>query len=269
MLTLVILSYNHPVITARCVSSVLKFVPVENIVLLHNGSEAKHVQDLKIQFPQITHWELEKNRGYSGGVNEAFRRGFEISKWVFLLTNDTELIGWDLDISALQEGLYSPKVWLRKLGRIDYCGGIFDSRRATIQHLREPKAVTELSWGQFLYVPGTAFLLAREVYKKIGGMDESLHTYWEDVDYGARATKQNIFMGFLPNLQLIHQGRKTTGKNPLYTGFLFRRNRILVSWRHCPWFLKWALAPFYLLARKKINQALNTLTVPTARTDRS
>ncbi len=239
MLTLAILSYNHPVITARCVSAALKFISAENVALLHNGTSPKHIETLKIQFPQIRHWSLEKNSGYSGGVNEIFRQGFKTSEWIFLLTNDTEITHWDLNTNNLQPGLYSPKVWLRKPGRIDYCGGLFDSRWAWIRHLEKPLSQEALSQGQYLYVPGTAFLLSQEVYKKLGGMDESLHTYWEDVDFGARATKQKIIIGFIPQIQLIHQGRKTTGKDSFYTGFLFQRNRFLISWRHCPWFLKW------------------------------
>ena len=245
MLKFVILSYNHPVITARCVSSVLKFLRAENVALLHNGSENLHIQELKNQFPQIQHWHLEKNYGYSAGVNEAFRKSFETCEWIFLMTNDTELTRWDLEISSLEVGLYSPKIWLRKEGRIDSCGGLFNSRRGRLQHLREPLTKKDLSWGQYLYAPGTAFLLSKAVHEKLGGMDETLHTYWDDVDFGARATKQNIFMSFLPGVQLIHQGRKTTGKDSFYTGFLFHRNRLLVSWRHCPNSLKWMLVPLF------------------------
>lgn len=249
MLTFAILSYNHPVITARCVSSVLKLVPLENIILFHNGSELRHIEELETKFPQIQHWRLEKNKGYSGGANEIFRRSFEKSEWVFLLTNDTELTTWDLDLSNLPSGIYSPQIWLRKVGRVDSCGGLFNSRRGRLQHLRSPLTKKDLSWGQFLYAPGTAFLLSRKVYQDIGRMDESLHTYWEDVDYGARATKKDLLMDFLPTVQLIHQGRKTSGKDPFYTRFLFQRNRVLVSWRHCPMIFKWMLIPLWIKNR--------------------
>ncbi len=249
MLTFAILSYNHPVITARCVSSVLKWLPAENIALLHNGSEIRHILDLETQFPQIQHWHLEKNKGYTVGVNEIFRRGFEKSDWIFLLTNDTELTAWDLDLLKLQSGIYSPLVWLRKVGRVDSFGGLFDSRRGRLQHLKWPVEKKDLSWGQFPYAPGTAFLLSRKVHQILGVMDESLHTYWEDVDYGARAAKQGVLMGFLPTVQLIHQGRKTTGKNSYYTNFLFQRNRVIVSWRHCPLVLRWMLVPLWIKNR--------------------
>ncbi len=246
MLTFAILSYNHPVITARCVSSVLKWLPAESIALLHNGSEACHIQELENQFPTIQHWHLEKNGGYTGGVNEIFRRAFEKSEWVFLMTNDTELTAWDLNCFSLSPGIYSPQIWLRKVGRVDSCGGLFNSRTGRLQHLREPLKKKDLSWGQFLYAPGTAFLLSRKVYQVLGEMDESLHTYWDDVDYGARAMKENILIDFLPSVQLIHQGRKTTGKDSFYTGFLFQRNRVLISMRHCPILFKWMLVPLWI-----------------------
>jgi GT2 family glycosyltransferase len=238
MLHLVILSYNHPVITARCVLSALKLVAPTQVSVLHNGSLGSHVNDLKKQFPQVEHWILPENRGYSGGVNEAFRRGFEKASWVFLLTNDTELVYWNLDPALLKAGIYSPKVWFRKMGRIDYMGGLFDSRSGRLRHLSVPLAASSAGWGRHFYIPGTAFLMARGVYQAMGPLDESLHTYWEDVDYGARAGKMGIHMGSLEGVEVIHQGRKTTGKDPFYTSYLFQRNRLRVSWRHCPWYLR-------------------------------
>lgn len=231
---IVILSYNHPQITARCVSSALSQLPANQVVLFHNGSETRHQQVLRDQFPQVTHWYVDENRGYSGGVNEALRRAFEISKWVFLLTNDTEIIHWRLSVDQLSAGIYSPRVWLRKQGRLDYVGGLFDSSNAQLVHLKEPKTREDLGKGQYLYVPGTAFLLEKSVYGRVGPLDESLHTYWEDVDFGARATKLGIHFGYLPEIEIIHQGRKTTGKDSFYTNYLFKRNRQLVSRRHCP-----------------------------------
>ena len=178
MLKFVILSYNHPVITARCVSSVLKFLRAENVALLHNGSENLHIQELKNQFPQIQHWHLEKNYGYSAGVNEAFRKSFETCEWIFLMTNDTELTRWDLEISSLEVGLYSPKIWLRKEGRIDSCGGLFNSRRGRLQHLREPLTKKDLSWGQYLYAPGTAFLSRSSQGEVSPGFNGARRSVW-------------------------------------------------------------------------------------------
>lgn len=243
MLALAILSYNHPEITARCVSSALQFHPSEKIILVHNGSDRNHTETLKRQFPTILHWEFFPNRGYTGGVNAALTRAFQEFSWVFLLTNDTQIAAWNLSedlLSQLKSGLYSPVVWLKNKKGLDYTGGAFSSRRGRLTHLKNSEMKSGA--GNFFYIPGTAFLISKEVFQKLGPLDESLHTYWEDVDWGARASKLKIRFGLLEGVQIIHFGRKTTRKNPYYSNFLFRRNRIRVSWRHCPWYYKPELA---------------------------
>lgn len=198
------------------------------------------MQHLRCEFPQIQHHLILSNRGYSGGVNFAFEKAFEQSKWVFLLTNDTELVQWQWQEPP--PGLYSPTVWLRNKNRLDYRGGTFDSARGALQHV--PQAAEEKTDSVFPYVPGTAFLLDRGSFLHIGLMDESLHTYWEDVDFGARAAKMGIPMGILPDVEIIHAGGKTNRKKAFYTHYLFRRNRLRVSWRHCPWYKKPMLAVY-------------------------
>jgi GT2 family glycosyltransferase len=238
--SLVILSYNHPEITSRCVSSALKFLPSEKIILAHNGSDRNHIENLKNQFPTLTHWEFFPNRGYSGGVNAALNKAFEGFEWVFLLTNDTQIEKWNFDVQSLSPGLYSPMVWMKNKKSIDYTGGFFDARRAHLVHLKNFEI--EMKTAQYPYIPGTAFLVSRDVFEKLGPLDESLHTYWEDVDFGARASKEKISFGLLKGIEIIHYGRKTTRKDPLYSRYLFRRNRMKVSWRYCPWYYKPELA---------------------------
>ncbi len=238
--SLVVLSYNHPEITSRCVSSALRLLPSEKIILAHNGSDRNHIERLKKQFPTLTHWEFSPNRGYSAGVNAALTKAFESLEWVFLLTNDTQIENWQLEIQNLPTGLYSPMVWLKNKKALDYTGGFFDARRARLIHLKDSEMKTGI--GRYPYIPGTAFLISRDVFRKLGPLDESLHTYWEDVDFGARAAKEKIHFGLLRNVEIIHYGRKTTRKDPFYSHYLFRRNRIKVSWRHCPWYYKPELA---------------------------
>lgn len=243
MLSVAILSYNHPEITSRCISSVLEKIPPGQVLVYHNGSDSRYRQQLQEDFPDVYHFGRDKNGGYSGGVNGALEEAFKRSDWVFLLTNDTSLESAVRIPEDLLPGLYSPLVWFRKKDRIDYVGGRFDSRRGRLQHLAHwgPRRTEP---GVFPYIPGTAFLIHKSVFFKVGPMDESLHTFWEDVDYGVRAFQRKIPMGFLPDIQVLHMGGKTTRKKSFYTSYLFRRNRVKVSWRHCPWFYKPLLGPY-------------------------
>src|SRR6185437_8702041 len=86
-----ILSFNHPVLTARCLESVLNHADAAAVTLIHNGSRADVANDLRDCFPKVRHLVFRDNRGFSGGVNRAFRDAFQFYDWVFLVTNDCEL----------------------------------------------------------------------------------------------------------------------------------------------------------------------------------
>lgn len=228
-----ILSFNHPEITAKCIRSVLPFSNVENIHLLHNGSLSQHVDSLKTQFPEIHHHILKDNRGFTGGTNEILKLVFKFSDWVFFITNDCELLT-PMTVPVVP-GLFAPKIWRRKTGQIDSLGGVFTPLRKKLIHSqlsnRKPFVWPRL---QYFYVPGTAFIMHKSVFEKVGPFDESLHTYWEDVDYSVRAHRTGVLIDVLPNIEIRHAVGKTCHKDKFYTNHLFKRNREIVSRRY--WF---------------------------------
>ncbi len=227
-----ILSYNHPEITFRAVNSVLKFHPPENIYLIHNGSEQKWIKKHQLDFPQINHLIQTQNKGYTGGVNFAFTNLFENNKnqWVFLLTNDCTLLT-NLEAPPTEPGLYSVLIYRRKIDVIDSVIGLFEPKKGKLSHLRSSNFVKLNS--SYFYVPGTAFWLDSKTFKDVGLFDESLHTYWEDVDYSMRVQAKNINLNPHLTTQVLHSIGKTCHKNPYYTKFLFQRNRKIISLKYC------------------------------------
>ena len=82
-------------------------------------------------------------------------------------------------------------------------------------------------------VPGTSFLIHRDLFNQVGGFDESLFTYWEDVDFSQRVHAQGFPVGHHPHFSLRHGVGKTCHKQSYYTSYLFHRNRRRVSRRYC------------------------------------
>lgn len=224
-----ILSYNHPELTQRCIESIRRFVPDDNIHLFHNGSRQKVVEDLAECCSRVQHHFRQNNIGFSGGANWALEKIFQMSDWALFVTNDCELLSLDLQRQKLSPGIYAPKVFRRRTQKLDSLGGQIDFRRGQLQHLKEnnPQAV---QGGQF-YVPGTVFLVDRESHYALGGFDTSLGTYWEDVDYSLRAHSMGIGLYQTESIVLRHGIGKTCHKDPFYTNYLFQRNRIRVCRR--------------------------------------
>lgn len=240
-----ILSYNHPELTAKCVQSVLALVDHENVVLSHNGSHAENIEILKRQFPQIQHFVMNENLGFSGGANETLATAFQKSDWAFFITNDCLLL--NPPKTPDESGLYAPLIYRRHINKVDSIGGLFTPFKGRLEHIRNiKKAETRIqrnkvfrmstfsAFKRNFYVPGTAFYIDKKTFLGLGGFDESLHTYWEDVDLSSRALKQGFHIGIQPKTQLIHKVGKTCHKNPFYTKTLFQRNRKTVSQRYTP-----------------------------------
>ncbi len=209
---------------------------------MHNGSRPEVEDRLRDEFSNISHLTLAKNIGFSGGANALLNSIFnaESSKngtaeWAFLITNDCELLV--LTPPPAIGGFYAPLIYRRSTEKVDSIGGRFRPLTGRLRHRRSLTETRAESWQrrifkEFFYVPGTAFCVHREAWRKLGGFDESLHTYWEDVDLSVRAQNLEVKLGTWPETVLKHGIGKTCHKDKFYTQHLFRRNRAIVSRRH-------------------------------------
>lgn len=229
-----ILSFNHPEITAKTLNSVLDKHSNSDCFLIHNGSEQKWIMQHQKNFPSIHHLIIDKNKGFTGGVNFALSALFKNYDWVFLITNDCTLL---TPLNPPEsEGFYSPLIYRRKIQQIDSIAGLFWPSTGKLQHSRTINDLNNSlsnNSNAKLYIPGTAFWLHKNVFMQIGLFDESLHTYWEDVDYSVRVQNAGLNINHYANTELIHAIGKTCHKDSFYTQHLFHRNRKIVSLRYC------------------------------------
>lgn len=76
------------------------------------------------------------------------------------------------------------------------------------------------------WLMGAAFMARREVFDKIGGLDEDIFMYMEEVEWFYRTKKQGFITYFLKEAEIIHLGRGSsiTGKKEpiinIYKGLL-------------------------------------------------
>jgi len=225
----VILSFNHPQITARAINQCLKHVPNEQILLYHNGSDPRFVDELKTIFPQILHFVGSKNSGFSGGANRALESAFQKWSWVFFMTHDTELLKLDPNFTA-PPGLYAPLIWDRQKSQWDSFGGAFEITRAHLRHLRSDS--DGLNRAEKFYVPGTAFLIHRTIFETLTGFNESLGTFWEDVDFSLRCGKKSLPLGGTRAFEVLYHGGKIRHHDVHYSLYLYQKNRWRVAWNY-------------------------------------
>lgn len=205
----------------------LHLIPGSLVLLVHNGSLKPHQQFLQNKFPEITHLILAKNRGYSGGANAGLRAGFQKSPWVLFLTNDCQL--QEFQPPTTEPALITPLIWARRKNKVDSIGGSFDIQKAQLRHCRE---LNEFQDSKNPYAPGTAFWIHQQVFEKAQGFDESLGTYWEDVDFSLRVRQLRFPLIADLKTQVLHAIGKTCHQDSHYTTYLYQRNRKRISLKH-------------------------------------
>jgi len=203
------------------------------IYLVHNGSLGRHKSFLMSIFPDVHHIVLLKNQGFSGGANAGLAAVFEKHEWAIFLSNDCTIENFPRLPDA--PALVAPKILVGASERVDSLLGTFNPPKAALRHVRSKSDLQHISkekgWKQ--YAPGAAFAVHRKVWSAANGFDESLGSYWEDVDFSQRVLTAGYTVETNENWIIRHKRGATCHGLPLYTLYLFQRNRRIISWKYC------------------------------------
>ncbi|HLB60205.1 MAG TPA: glycosyltransferase family 2 protein [Patescibacteria group bacterium] len=208
---------------------------------------------------------LNSNRGFSGGNNEGIKKALENgADYVMLLNNDT-VVHKDLVMNltrAAEEksdaGITGPKIYfaegyeyhhsrygLKERGKVIwYAGGMIDWDNVYLSH----RGVDEVDRGQYDreeetgFITGCCMFVKREVFEKVGFLDERYFLYLEDADFCIRAKKKGFLTWYIPHAVLWHRNAQSTGKpgSPLHV-YYQTRNRLLFGMNYAPLRTKFAL----------------------------
>jgi hypothetical protein len=237
--------------TAKCLDSV-SHLKYENfaVVVVDNKSVPEHVEKIKNKVLNLGSRyfliESPENRGYGAGNNLGIKFGLENgAEYIFVLNNDTELKPETLaELITVAEkekliGIVAPA--LDESNKIAYAGKIC-WLQPELEHIYQflNSEITD-----DMYLPGTAILVKKEVFEKIGMMDEKYFLYFEDVDFSIRTFRAGYKLIIRPETTIKHQVSSTTKNlgSPLLLRYHFR-NAHLLNWRFAPIWAK-ILLPFW------------------------
>ena len=178
--------------------------------MVDNSSEVQHLKNVEfwIESNGMKNYELRmsnENLGYSGGNNIGIKRALEKgAEQILILNNDVilhELPTATADITGLE------------------AGNVFGLD----------------------YVSGAAMLVRRQVFEKIGLLDERYFLYYEDVEFCVRAKKAGFTLSG-STAQFTHAVSASTSSlgaaNLLY---YHTRNALLLLKTHASWHIRAAL----------------------------
>ena len=151
-----------------------------------------------------------QNLGFAGGMNVGIREALKDKNCshVLILNNDT-VLPKDLIIKLLEtkKDITSPVIKFKWNGNWKYdFGGKIDWNIGRTFHLESNNIIPRFNSGRAIdYVSGCCMLVKREVFEKIGLLDESYFFYFEDVDFCVRARKAGFIIGVCADANIEHK----------------------------------------------------------------
>jgi len=238
LITAIIPNWNGAARIERVIDDLLSQTepPVETIVV-DNGSTDDSPRNAGKTGARVIR--LDSNRGFTAAVN----RGVVESKTelVAILNNDIRLnpdwlsrLGDDLQ----RTGAPFATGKLLALAKPELLDGSFDAicRGGCSWRCGEGRRDGYV-WSQpreVSFPPFTALLMRRDFFLDLGGLDEALGSYLEDVDFGLRCASKGYTGRYVPDAVAYHEGSSTLGRWSSTCVRQIARNQVLLIAKHYP-----------------------------------
>jgi GT2 family glycosyltransferase len=215
---------------------------IDRLIVIDNGSSDDSV--LVAQRAGADVIQLGANTGFSHAVNLGIQAAR--TEWIAILNNDVSPAEHWLRI-LLQQAQAS-NAWFATGKLLDASAGhridgAFDAicRGACAWRCGHGRPDSPL-WNQpreIRFTPFTAALFRRELFERVGLLDEEFESYLEDIDFGIRCAATGFRGIYVPEAVAYHAGSATLGRWHPATVRKIARNQLLLVAKHYP--KKWVL----------------------------
>lgn len=222
----VIINYNNPQDTQKCIDSLIKCSENLAVVVVDNASPMGKIGELKQQFPSVVFIENKSNIGFGRANNVGIKWVLENTecKYILILNNDAYVK--DDAVSKMQNMLDSDTSYAGCSPRIVYAfdpdiiwygGGSLDWSLGGSRSWNINKRFDgNLRAVEVTFISGCAMMLRRSIFSEVGGFDPRFFMYSEDVDLCARIVGNGHRFLYIPEAIVYHNAHgslKSEGGN--------------------------------------------------------
>ena len=237
--SVLMVAYGQWELTRECVHSLLDSPGVDISITIVDNAPSSSQPDWMPDSPAVRYRKAERNLGYAGGMNLAFRLSrADEAPYTLVANNDTRFGSGTLASlaefleSQPQAGAAGPPVfWESDPDRVWSAGGFlepwllrYDQRRWP-QRNDLPKAPVAVDM-----ISGCALMVRSELFNRLDGFREDLFMYYEDADLCARIRRHGQQVFLVPDGQVLHHVEASSReRSPWLPEYCSRRNRLLLS----------------------------------------
>lgn len=217
------------------------------MIIADNASTDDSVAFVRERYPQLRIIEMDRNRGFAGGYNEALRQ--VKSDYYVLLNSDVEVSpGWLEPVIELMEkdpaiAACQPKIRMYSdKGLFEYAG----AAGGWLDYLGYPFArgrvfdVCEQDKGQYdegepiFWASGAAMFIRSRLFHEMGGLDTYFFAHQEEIDLCWRLQLAGYKVYSCPESVVYHVGGGTLPKGNERKVFLNFRNNLIMMAKNLP-----------------------------------
>jgi N-acetylglucosaminyl-diphospho-decaprenol L-rhamnosyltransferase len=200
-------NYNGSPRLGRTLQSLREQSRPLDVVVVDNGSSDDSLELLREEFPEVAVLALERNLGFGPALNRAVRE--HPGDPLVLLNNDAECEPRFVEalLDAAAEGVQSVAGVLlqeRAPGTIDSAGVVADRTLMGFDYLHGEPLEAALSAPDPLGPTGGAALYDQGAFEAVGGFDERIFLYYEDLDLALRLAAVGARCRLAPAATAVH-----------------------------------------------------------------
>ncbi|KPK38815.1 MAG: hypothetical protein AMJ78_09425 [Omnitrophica WOR_2 bacterium SM23_29] len=226
-LSIVIVNWNTKDYLQKCINSIYentKGISFE-IIVVDNASSDGSIETVKSIFPSVKLIENSENLGFNAANNQGIK--ISSARYILLLNPDTIVLSTALsemvrfmdgneDAGALGCKILNPDGTLHLYFRKHPTLGkevirLILPERFTLEELRTKPQDYE-SVHEVEVLSGSCIMVRKEVFDRIGLLDERFFMYGDDVDLCYQVKKDNRKIYYIPHAQIIHYGKQSSNQ---------------------------------------------------------
>ncbi len=245
-LSVIIVNYNVTRLLRNCLLSIQHYIKEVDyeVVVIDNASTDSSWNELIPEFPTVRFISSDTNGGFSKANNQAIDTAQ--GEYLLLLNPDTELEGFYmkdlLDFADSQqnfgclgvrmhdaEGKFLPESKRSVPDMFNSFEKLFTSFRKNNSKSYYRNDIGEDAVAEVEVITGAFLLAKKEVYQKIGGLDETYFMYGEDIDLCYTFLRNGYKNFYYGKASILHHKGESTIRNEVYLERFYGAMQIFID----------------------------------------
>lgn len=245
-LSIIIVNYNVTQLLKNCLLSIEKYVKdiQYEVIVIDNASTDSSWGDLIPEFPNVRFLSSDYNAGFAIANNKAIQSA--TGEYLLLLNPDTEFEGFYMkDILEFADsqsqfgclgvrmhdaqGIFLPESKRSVPDMFNSFEKLFTNFKKNNSKSYYRCDISETDIAEVEVITGAFFLVKKDVYIKVGGLDEAYFMYGEDIDVCYTLLQNGYKNFYYGKASILHHKGESTVKDEVYLERFYGAMQIFIN----------------------------------------